>query len=168
MEQGISQSLTSSSPLSCAPHYSSYTYSKPPILSYFSLLWIILEEINWTSLQWEQKKEMNLWFQWYPWHRSWVAPLNILQPWVSLLNPLQLGQSHFPPYNTNTQVRIQESVLCLNNFSHLKGIQAGTNQGCIILVLPFLSRVITLQYHSWINSFPQTQHRPNEMTNTTL
>lgn len=36
----------------------------------------------------------------------------------------------------NIQVRTEESVLYLNNFSHLNEIQAGTNQACTILVLP--------------------------------
>lgn len=123
MKGGISQPSASSfppelcSPLQLQHSANSVLYSKPPIPSYFSLLWTILEEITWTSLQWEQNKEMNSWFQWYPWHRYWVAPLNILQPRVSLLNPLQWAQSHFPSHNTNTQVRIQESVLYLNLLS---------------------------------------------------
>lgn len=53
----------------------------------------ILEIINVSSPQWEQKKEMNLLFQWYPWHRYWVASLNILQHPESLLSHLQQAQS---------------------------------------------------------------------------
>lgn len=93
VKQGISQSPASSLPPElCSPlslQHNANTYSKPLVLGYFSLLWTVLEEINWTSLQWEQKEEMNLLFWWYPWHRYWVASLNILQPRVSLLNPLQ-------------------------------------------------------------------------------